>query len=291
MRPSPTVRKWLRRTAVFLGVVLGLLLLVLLLLQTPWGRERAGRLLEAIVTSEIAGGMRIDEVEAITFTRARVRGLVFHDPRGVNVLSIEEAEVHFVWSALLTGTIRLDEAHARGVELVIDTGEQNSTSIEDAFSAPEPDGGTDGVKVMLDHITVEDAAVRILAGAGVAVHVSQAIVRVTHDLSLIERGLRPTDVILSDVYGNFYAEGYESISGTDVRATGSIFDMRMRVCHPRGVVALRIRLGGEQPRFTYTADRMLMNIALRWVDRLSALTLESGQVSLRGVPRCGPPPS
>jgi hypothetical protein len=33
-----------------------------------------------------------------------------------------------------------------------------------------------------------------------------------------------------------------------------------------------------------------MNIALRRVDRLSALTLESGQVSLLGVPRCGPPP-
>ena len=76
-----------------------------------------------------------------------------------------------------------------------------------------------------------------------------------------------------------------------MRATGSIFDMRMRVCHPRGLVALRVRLDGEAPRFIYTADRVLMNIALRWVDRLCALTLESGQVSLWGVPRCGPPPS
>jgi len=44
----------------------------------------------------------------------------------------------------------------------------------------------------------------------------------------------------------------------------------MRVCHRRGVVALRVRLGGEQPRFTYAADRALMNIALRVCTRRSA---------------------
>lgn len=287
-------RQWMRRTAMVFGVVLGvlvaLLLVLLLVLQTPFGRERGGRLLEALVTSQIAGEMHIREVEDMSFSRAHVRGLVFDDPRGEPVIAIEEARVHFVWSALLGGTIRLDEAHARGVEVVIHTGDPSSTNIEDAFSSPSPDGSTDGVKILLDRITVEDAAVRIFAGAGVAVHVSQGTVRLTHDPSLLERGERPTDVILSDIYGNFHADGYESISGVDVRTTGSIFDMRSRVCHPRGVFALRILLGGDQPRFVYTADRPLMNIALRWVDRLSALTLESGQVSLRGVPRCGPPP-
>ncbi len=37
-------------------------------------------------------------------------GLVFNDHHPQTVLSIQEAEVHFVWSEMLTGTIRLDEA-------------------------------------------------------------------------------------------------------------------------------------------------------------------------------------
>ena len=96
----------------------------------------------------------------------------------------------------------------------------------------------------------------------------------THGLSLVEQGVRPTDVLLSDVYGSFHAQGYTRRRRARHRLHLPHAHAGL-VCHPRGVVALRVRPGGERPRFIYTADRVLMNIALRWVDRLSALTLET----------------
>jgi hypothetical protein len=295
MSMSPKVRVWLRRGALVAAVPLALWLVLALTLQTGWGRAKAGELIAGAVSDAIAGRMRIDEVLSIGLTTAHVRGLAFEDPRGRDVVHIDDAQVHMVLSALLSNTVRFDRARARGVEVCIFTGELNSTSIEDAFGGPDPDADEedddeDGVKVMLDHVAVEDATVRVLTGASIAMHVSQAGLRLDHDLSRRGEGERPTDVVLSDVYANFFMDGREAISGTDVRATGSIFDLRARVCHPRGLIAMRVVIGGAQPRLTYWADRPLLNIALRMVDRFSDLEMDSAPVDLSDVPRCGPPP-
>lgn len=270
-------------------------LLVALALETAWGRRTAGACIASAVSDAIAGRMRIDQVVSMGFSTAHVRGLAFEDPRGRDVIHIDDAQVHILWTELLMGTVRLDVARARGAEVILFTGDANSTSIEDAFAAPGPsdaaESDDDGVKVLLDHVAIEDATVRVLTGASIAVHVTQAGLHLDHDLERQGDGQRPTDVVLSDVYGNFFMDGRPAISGTDVRATGSIFDLRLRVCHPHGLVAMRLRLGAGQPRITYAADRPLLNIALRWVDRLSDIALDSGEVDLRDVPRCGPPPA
>ncbi|MCB9626519.1 MAG: hypothetical protein H6725_04020 [Sandaracinaceae bacterium] len=290
---SPQRRARLRRTALVAAVSpFALWLGLTLVLQTGWGRARAGELIVDAVSDAIAGRMRIDEVLSIGLTTAHVRGLAFEDPRGRDVVHIDEAEVHLVLSALLSKTVRFDRARARGAEVRIFTGELNSTSIEDAFGAPDPSEHSDGagVRVMLDHVVVEDTTVRVLTGASIAIHVSQAGLRLDHDSSRQGADERPTDVVVSGVYGNFFMDGREAISGTDIRATGSIFDLHARVCHPRGLIAMRLLIGGARPRMIYSTDRPLLNIALRMVDRFSDLQMESGAVDLAGVPRCGPAP-
>ena len=100
MTSSPRFRVWLRRLG-WVVLVLTLLLSVLLLgiavsMQTVWGRDKIRQLLTEQVSQAIDGSMRVEELVELSFSHARVRGLTFADPRGVSVVTVEEARVHLV---------------------------------------------------------------------------------------------------------------------------------------------------------------------------------------------------
>jgi hypothetical protein len=300
MTSSPRFRVWLRRLG-WVVLVLTLLLSVLLLgiavsMQTVWGRDKIRQLLTEQVSQAIDGSMRVEELVELSFSHARVRGLTFADPRGVSVVTVEEARVHLVLASLLDGTVHFDHATANGVTLLVTRGVENSTSLADAFAAT---GSTErdraagkGVRFRMDRVLVEDAAVTVRMGSPLGLHVSTAGVSIDHDPARRRRGERATNVMLDSVYANLHMDGREAISGTDIRAAGSIFDLRGRACHRRGLIAVRILFGqGGGPQLVYSTRSRLIRTAMRIASRRTSMSMRYGGVNLHGVPRCGPPPS
>lgn len=296
---SPTWRVWLRRLG---WVVLALTLLLSLLLlgisvamHTVVGRDVAREQLTEQVSQAIDGSMRVEELVELGWGHARVRGLTFTDPRGVSVVTVQEASVHLVWRSLLEGTVHFDRASARGVTLLVARGVENSTSLADAFAATnstERDRAEGkGVRLRMDRVAIEDAAVTVRMGSPLGLHVTSAGVSIDHDPARRRRGERATEVMLDSVYANLHMDGRAAVSGTDIRAAGSIFDLRGRACHPRGLIAVRILFGqGGGPQLVYSTRSRLIRIAMRIASRRSSVSMRAGGVDLHGVPRCGPPP-
>lgn len=298
-KPRSRLRVWLRRLAWVVLVVLLLLSLLLLaitiMMNTERGREALRGAMVDGISDSIDGSMGIEELAEMSWGHVRLRGMTVVDPRGVSVLTAEDTTVHLVWPSILRGVIHFDRVTAHGLTLLVARGEKRSTSLGDAFS---PTGRTDaqreageGQVVLIDQILVEDAAVRLRMGAPIALHVTSAEASVDHDPMRRPSGERATRVDLKDVYANLYMDGREGVSGTDIRAAGSVYDLKARVCHSRGLIAVHIIVsddGGTQ--LVYSTNTPLISLAMRIASRRANISMRSGGVDLEGVPRCGPPP-
>ena len=93
-------------------------------------------------------------------------------------MTVEEARVHLVLASLLDRTVHFDHATAQGVTLLVTRGVENSTSLADAFAATgnsEQDRAAGkGVRLRMDRVLVEDAAVTVRMGSPLALHVTTA---------------------------------------------------------------------------------------------------------------------
>lgn len=137
---------WGRWTLVVVGTALatGLVALVIVvgLLQTAWGRERASRQLESTVSGEIPGRMEIGSLDRLELfspfgmVHARVRSLTFLGPDGSEVVHLDAASVDFDPTALFGRTIRFDGAKVEGGTVTVEPGERGVTKLENAFSGP-----------------------------------------------------------------------------------------------------------------------------------------------------------
>lgn len=299
--PKPRWRVWLRRVGwlvLTLLLLLSLLLLtVTIMMRTERGREvMRGAVVDGL-NSAISGSMGLDELAEVSWGHVRVRGMHFADPRGVAVMAVDDATVHLVWSSILTGVIHFDRVNARGVTLLVARGEKRSTSLGDTFqprhrTEAQRDAG-EGVRVRMDRLFVEDAAVRVRMGAPIALHVTTAEATIDHDPMRRPRGERATRVDLSNVYANLHMDGRDAISGTDIRAAGSVYDLKARVCHSRGLIAVHIIVGeeGGGTQLVYSTNTPIIRLAMRIASRRANISMRPGGVDLEGVPRCGPPPS
>lgn len=297
--PRPRARVWLRRLAwvvLLLLLLLSLLLLaVTLMMHTARGRDVLRGAMVDGINDSIAGSMGLEEVAEVSWGHARLRGMTFVDPRGVAVLTADDVSVRLVWPSILRGVIHFDRVTARELTLLVARGEERTTSLGDTFSATrrtdaEREAG-EGVRVLMDRILVEGAAVRLRMGAPIALHVTTAEASVDHDPARRPSGERATQVDLRDVYANLYMDGREAVSGTDIRAAGSVYDLKARVCHSRGLIAVHIIVsddGGTQ--LVYSTNSPIISLAMRIASRRANISMRSGGVDLAGVPRCGPPP-
>ena len=285
-------KRWARRVIMALGGVVLALALAFAISLTPWGRERVASLVCAIVTDQIAGALHVEEALAFDGSRLRVQRSPVHGPprRGRDPHPRRDRSRGLA-RALCGGVVRLDEAEAHDAEVIIAPYDEHySTSIEAAFGDPEgpeapPDD--DATHVLLDAIQVDDVRVRIRFTPTPTVRVASGVVRVDHRGVEAPEGARETEVDLTDVVGIAFVPDRPVLNGTPVRGGGSIYDLRVRVCHRRDELALRVIIPEESDvRLEYQGESIISRIALGFTRVLSGLSLRPGEFSTERVPRC-----
>ncbi|MBX3248140.1 MAG: hypothetical protein KF901_13255 [Myxococcales bacterium] len=142
-------------------------------LETPGGRAWVARRIEGAFSDAAHGELRIGSLRSVRGLRAHATDVVFSAPSGEDVLRIDEAHVAFDPLGLLTGELHLRDARAAGVLVRISPGQDATTSLEDAFSAPRGEGPSRHALAIDTHtIRVRDATL-VVAMAGPEVRASE----------------------------------------------------------------------------------------------------------------------
>jgi len=279
----PRWRRWLRRLGLGLLGILGVTaILVVLTLKTDAGRDVLAGILEDGVSSAITGQMRVERITDAGFGWVDVEGLRFESGAGDDVLRVERAHVEVSLHRLLAKKVDLHSTSVRGATVTIARGERNATTLEDAFESPGSGTSEGGVSVLLD-ASYEDVAVEVGFPSAPSFHVSSGSISLDHDPSREQR----TRAELGGVHARVRWSDRDLVDGTSIRAAGSIFDLRARVCHELETVGVRMRLGGGQPAVSIDAERLLLRGGVAIADAVADVPLDRESVDLAGVPDCG----
>lgn len=216
-------------------------------LATERGRELVRRGIEGAYADRLHGTLRIGSIDAIENTMVRASNVRFADPEGIDVITVENATVDLDLSSLLGGTLRFDEARARGATLVVRSGAVEKTSLEEAFASRDPSSGP-GIAIDTGPIRFDATTLKLaLGGAEVNVTELEGFVRVARS----EGGPR---VRFDAIRGRYEGPGARVIGRPLFEASGR----------------LRVRPAGTEARFDVELD---MNP--RWP---IAITIDRGEM-------------
>ncbi|MEZ4406046.1 MAG: hypothetical protein R3A52_06190 [Polyangiales bacterium] len=141
--------RWLRRVAVGLGAVV-VLAAVAFGVAVAWVRSEAGRRwvarkIEAEVSSQVRGTIRVGEITEISRTSLRARNVRVISPDGDTVIAVRDVSMDIRWRSLAAGRFASTSARVRGgtVRIAEAQGDPSTVSIELAFRGRGGDGGAD----------------------------------------------------------------------------------------------------------------------------------------------------
>jgi len=170
-----------------LGVAAAALGLTLLWLRSKSGRGFVARRVEAAVTDQIKGRLRIGAITRIAWAGVSARDVRFAAPDGGDVIVVDDVDMAIRWWSLLRGRLISPAARARGGRVVLREGRGGELTIETAMQdrkpAPAPTGaprsearsteatldlqrrGVSGVTLVATVSGVPDARVSHIGGA------------------------------------------------------------------------------------------------------------------------------
>jgi hypothetical protein len=121
-----------------LGVFALALGLSLLWLRSESGRGFVARRVEAAVTKQIRGRLRIGAITRLAWAGVSARDVRFTAPEGGDVIVVDEVDMAIRWGALLRGRLVSPWAAARGGRVVLRDGRGGDLTIESAMSDRNP---------------------------------------------------------------------------------------------------------------------------------------------------------
>lgn len=124
-RRTRRVRRWLRGIVIGLSAtVLAVVVAVLVVLHTDWGREQVRREALAALSEVFPGGIEVRHVEGSVLRTLTVHDVVIHDQKGRRAITIKRVSVNVGLVALLRHTIQLKRLEVeRASVLAIDDGD------------------------------------------------------------------------------------------------------------------------------------------------------------------------
>ncbi|MBC7173919.1 MAG: hypothetical protein H5U40_15870 [Polyangiaceae bacterium] len=257
-------------------------------LRTDPGRDFLAGRLEKLLSNEVLGSLRIGRIDRYSLGTVVARDVDFLDPRGKAVIEIPEVELGIDLGALLSRTIRLEDARARDAVVTIAPGRHGkSTSIEETFAKQGPKEGEGPPKFDIDTGTIHFDRTHLVLAMGdprMRLDGLEGFVRVSR------RGDRKVEVTLDRVEGAWSLPDTRMLDGAHrFHASGQVdgnsdplLDLKLRACFRRGAVPMRLRYGSRTgAKLAYDAEEArLVGLAIRAVDLVAGGAVEAQRASV-----------
>ena len=110
------MRAWLKRlakraasgVAVLVGLVFGLLVTVLVVAHTDWGRAKTIVIVQDVAAGALNGKLKIGRLEGFYLDEITIRDVVLEDAKGRVAVAVSASHADYDLIALLGGEIRVD---------------------------------------------------------------------------------------------------------------------------------------------------------------------------------------
>jgi len=147
---------------------------VAVLADTRWGRAHVASLVSSTITGQIAGELKIEQIDALSYGRVEAHGVSILAPDGKPAIEAEHAIIYFEPSQLWSNTpgwsrAEIDHCHVRVTE-----GPNGKTNMEETFAdRPKPgseekksEAGSEESKSELDLRTMVTSKCKLVISGG-----------------------------------------------------------------------------------------------------------------------------
>ncbi len=164
---APTMPRW-RTRKLFKGAlltVLGALLLVFALLlaliaivHTDWGRDQIVQRAEGALAPHVRGELTIGRLGGSPLGRFTLEDVLVRDEDGRVVLAVDRATLNYAPGSLLRRHLRLTELEIEGVRTRVRIDEDGRVNLAEVFDFPEPDPDVEPMRVSMADVTIKGGA-------------------------------------------------------------------------------------------------------------------------------------
>ena len=182
--PEPVIvepkrrRRWAR---IALRITAGLVLLVVLLVglvHSSWGKEKIRSRIEAKLSARVVGQVSIASLDyGFLFSELELRGIEIRDVRGETVIAVEEVSFQLDRWSSIGGTISIDDARIEGVRVAVNVAQDGTNSLQSLFLKSDGQSSSISIRSLL----VRDFEVDVKKAGGDEILISEGELRLRLD--------------------------------------------------------------------------------------------------------------
>ena len=165
------MRAWLKRlakraaigVAVLVGLVFGLLVTVLVVAHTDWGRAKTIVIVQDVAAGALNAKLKIGRLEGFYLDEITIRDVVLEDAKGRVAVAVSAIHADYDLIALLGGEIRVEAVRVERpvVTGVIDGGQLNLLTLAKPSDSPPSSGPVVLPKLVVREVSLTDGAFSI----------------------------------------------------------------------------------------------------------------------------------
>ncbi|MBL4637127.1 MAG: hypothetical protein JKY56_24955, partial [Kofleriaceae bacterium] len=232
-------RRWGRIALRFTAGVVLLLVLLVGIVHSSWGKDRIHSRIEAKLSARVAGQVSIASLDyGFLFSELELRGIEIRDVRGIAVVAVEKVSVELDRWSSIGGKLIIDDARIEGVRVAVKVAEDGTNSLQTLFLKSEGQSSP----ILIRSLIVRDFEIEVKKAGGDEILISEAELRLRLDKA------EETQVDVHSIAFQFFHKRGERLSisgrfeqqGASIRKTGDLVSIEVMPMTTRATIT---RLG------------------------------------------------